>query len=166
MRRFKVFLTSLLVIVLVFGAYSLFSFYQQRASGDSHVVIYLIEATPTDFFLVPVERNIEGSPSPAVAMQALLNGPLADEEFFEAVPKGTKLLNLVIQGKLATANFSAEIKDDFPGGSLMEAYLVEAIVQTLTEFPEIETVQILVNGESIESIGGHILIKEPLRRKD
>jgi spore germination protein GerM len=48
----------------------------------------------------------------------------------------------------------------------MEAYLVEAIVQTLTEFPEIETVQILVNGESIESIGGHILIKEPLRRKD
>lgn len=102
MRRFKVFLTSLLVIVLVFGAYSLFSFYQQRASGDSHVVIYLIEATPTDFFLVPVERNIEGSPSPAVAMQALLNGPLADEEFFEAVPKGTKLLNLVVQGKLAT----------------------------------------------------------------
>ena len=80
--------------------------------------------------------------------------------------KSTKLLDLVVRDKLAVASFSSEIKDDFHGGSLIEAYLVEAIVNTLTEFPEIESVQILVEGEAVESIGGHIYIRNPLRRKD
>ena len=40
------------------------------------------------------------------------------------------------------------------------------IVNTLTEFPDIERVQILVDGEIVESIGGHILILQPLQRKN
>jgi spore germination protein GerM len=76
------------------------------------------------------------------------------------------MLDLSVHDSLATVNFSPEIVSDFPGGSLMEAYLVEAIVNTLTEFPTIERVQILVDGGIVESIGGHVLILQPLQRRD
>lgn len=97
-------------------------------------------------------------------MQALLNGPLTHENLHESVPHTTRLLGLSIFEGLAVANFSSELVDDFNGGSLIESYLVQAIVSTLTEFPEIDRVQILVEGEEIESIGGHVLITGPLTR--
>ena len=166
MRRRKVFVVNLVIISLVLGAYAIFSLHKQRSIDESHVVVYLIESTPTDFYLVPVERRIEGPLSPASAVQALLNGPLAHEDLFASVPQSTKLLDLAVRDTVATVNFSPEITDDFAGGALMEAYLVEAIVKTLTEFPDVERVQILVDGEVIESIGGHILITQPLQRSN
>lgn len=166
MRGLKAFIVTLVMIALIFGVYTIFSLHKQRSTDKNHVMIYLIESTPTDFYLIPVQRQIEGPPSPASAVQALLSGPLAHEELFASVPQSTKLLGLTIRDTLATANFSPEITNDFGGGSLMEAHLVEAIVKTLTEFPDIERVQILVDGEVIESIGGHILITQPLRRSN
>lgn len=164
MCRLKTFVVNLVIIALVIGAYTVFSLHRQRSVDESRVVIYLIESTPIDFYLVPVERQIKGPLSPASAVQALLNGPLEHEDLLASVPKGTKLLDLTVRDSLATANFSPEITDDFAGGSLMEAYLVEAIVKTLTEFPDVERIQILVDGAIIESIGGHILITHPLQR--
>ena len=175
MRVAKIVLIVVLVIGLAVGSYALIYLHNQlnqiktelqpvELSTQDHVVIYLIKSTPTDFHLVPVHRQTKGPISPASALQALLNGPLAHEEFFESVPHNTRLLGLDVQGGLATANFSQEIVKDFNGGSLIESYLVEAIVNTLTEFPDIDKVQILVEGGSVESIGGHVLISQPLRR--
>ncbi|NMA60506.1 MAG: GerMN domain-containing protein [Firmicutes bacterium] len=138
--------------------------YEKQATTQDYVVIFLIESTPTNFFLVPVKRPIGGPVNPGIALQTLLNGPLAHENLHESVPHTTRLLGLSIFEGLAVANFSSELVDDFNGGSLIESYLVQAIVSTLTEFPEIDRVQILVEGEEIESIGGHVLITGPLTR--
>lgn len=127
-------------------------------------VIFLIKNTPTDFLLVPINREIFGELTPKTALEALIKGPLPNEEWQESVPGSTKLFGLSIYDGLATANFSKEIQTDFNGGSLIELLLVEAIVNTLTEFPEINRVQILVNGEVVESIGGHVSIGKPLSR--
>ncbi len=137
---------------------------QWKENRQTSAQIYLIASDPTNFWLVPVHRQIAGEVTPAVALQALLNGPLASEDLMESVPHTTRILGLDIQGGTATVNFSGEIVDDFNGGSLIEAYLVEAIVNTLTEFDYIEKVHILVEGREIESIGGHILIQRPLKR--
>ena len=166
MRKVKPFLVTLLIIALAAGAYVIIPFYQQGKTTSSQATLYFIQETPTDFNLVPVRRQIEGDPSPTQALQALLEGPLPDEGLFASVPPSARLLGLEINQGKATANFSSEIIHDFPGGSLMEAYLVEAIVNTLTEFPDIAEVQILVDGRVVESIGGHVLILQPLRRKD
>ncbi|MEW6230380.1 MAG: GerMN domain-containing protein, partial [Bacillota bacterium] len=50
------------------------------------------------------------------------------------------------------------------GGSRNEELLVWSIVNTLTEFPGIYRVQILVDGKKEESIGGHVGIDVPLER--
>ncbi|MCK9526287.1 MAG: GerMN domain-containing protein [Limnochordia bacterium] len=166
MGKFRKLLVNLVVIALVFGAYAVFSYYNRGTIEENQAIIYLIESSPIDFRLVPVTRQVEGTLSPTSAVQALLNGPLPHEDLFASVPASASLLGLTVDNSLATINFSPEIARDFPGGSLMEAYLVQAIVNTLTEFPDIERVQILVDGEIVESIGGHILILQPLQRKN
>lgn len=131
---------------------------------QEHAVIFLIKSAPTDFYLVPVNRDVTGPVNPTTALQALLNGPLSHEDLEPSVPPTTRLLGLSIYRGLATVNFSGEIIRDFNGGALIESYLIKAVVNTLTEFPEIDRVQFLVEGEPVESIGGHILITDPIER--
>lgn len=136
----------------------------EETHTQDHVVIFLIKSTPTNFFLVPVNRQVGPPVNPTIALQTLLNGPLAHEDLHESVPHTTRLLGLSVHDGLAVANFSSELIENFNGGSVIESHLINAIVSTLTEFPEIKRVQILVDGEKVESIGGHILITGPLTR--
>lgn len=133
-------------------------------SKQNNAVIFLIKNTPTDFLLVPVNRPISSELTPQTALETLIKGPLPNEKWHESIPRSTKLIGLSVYNGLATANFSKEIQTDFNGGSLIESLLVQAIVNTLTEFSEITQVQILVNGEVVESIGGHVYIGKPLSR--
>lgn len=174
MRALKLILIVVVAAALAWGAWNYAALQNELAElreaqhtpqrQAEEVVIYLVQAEPTDFHLVPVRRQLGGPASPTAALQALLNGPLAHEELFGAVPHTAKLLSLQVEDGLAVADFSQELVTDFNGGALLESYLVKAIVNTLTQFPQIQEVQILVEGEVVESIGGHILISKPLKR--
>ena len=50
------------------------------------------------------------------------------------------------------------------GGSYNELMVTGAIVNTLTEFPEIKKVQILVEGKKVVSLNGHMDLTDPLVR--
>ncbi len=134
-------------------------YYQvETLSRQNHVVVFFIRSTPTDFLLVPLVRTIHESATPQIAVELLLAGPTPEENLEPSVSPGTKLLNLKIEKKLATVDFSSEIKTNFIGGSQLEAQLVEAIVRTLLQFDTIDQVEILVEGKRIESIAGHVAI--------
>ena len=79
-------------------------------------------------------------------------------------PKGVKVLGVKVEGNLATVDFSKELTHKFIGGSTGEQMLVSALVNTMTEFPEIERVLITVEGERIETIAGHLDTSEPFAR--
>jgi hypothetical protein len=56
----------------------------------------------------------------------------------------------------ATVDFNAALKDGFEnegGGDEKEALILNAILATVGQFPNVKQVQILVNGEKV-SIGG------------
>ena len=42
--------------------------------------------------------------------------------------------------------------------------LVGSIVNTLTEFPEVQKVRILIDGAPVETLSGHMDLSEPLAR--
>ena len=138
---------------------------QTTGTQQDHVVVFLVKSTPTDFLLVPVNRIIHEQASPLAALQALIEGPQPDEDLHQSVPPTTRIIGLSVFNGLATANFSKELMHDFNGGSQLEAHLIHAIVNTLTEFPEIDRVEILIDGQKVDSIGGHILIEGPLKRE-
>ena len=50
-----------------------------------------------------------------------------------------------------------------PGGSLTELLTVQAIVNAVTaNLPAVQRVQILVDGKEVDTIAGHVDIRQPL----
>lgn len=78
------------------------------------------------------------------------------------LPPGTEVLGIAIVDGTATVDFSEELRTGFRGGSDNEQLTVYSIVNTLTSLPTIERVQILVEGSTISTLGGHHDISGPL----
>jgi spore germination protein GerM len=100
-------------------------------------------------------------------VEALLNGP--DRSGVSAIPAGTKLLNAFYDSEAATAylDFSSELVAGHPGGSSAEYYTIAALMRTVSEnIPEVQAVQILVEGLQVGTIGGHIDAYQPFLVRD
>lgn len=63
-------------------------------------------------------------------------------------------------------DFSKELTKNFVGGSTGEEMLLSSLVNTLTEFPEIKSVRIHVEGKPVDTIAGHIDTSVPLLREE
>lgn len=118
-------------------------------------------------YLVPVKKEITGAPAVArAAMQALCRGPAPGSGLNTTIPPGTVLRDINLKDGLATVDFSRELKTRHGGGSTEELLTVYSIVDTLTQFPTIRRVQILVGGKRLETLAGHMDISIPLERDD
>lgn len=100
---------------------------------------------------------------------AIQNPETAYKEVFEKLvresgvfPQGARLLSATVQGDTLQLDFSQELVSNFEGGSDDEAALVNAISSTAGSFPNIQRVQILVQGKPVESLGGHIDLSQAL----
>ena len=80
------------------------------------------------------------------------------------IPDGTKLLDIDIAKGLARVNLSSEFRDNHWGGSSGEILTVYSLVNTLTQFSTVENVEILVEGEKIETLAGHMDLSAPVSR--
>ena len=103
---------------------------------------------------------------PENAITILLSEKPKEKSNVNIFPQGVKLLSLEIRDGQAQADFSKEILKAERGGSLHEMLLVSSIVNTLTEFSEITSVQLLVEGKKIDTIGGHMDVLDPLKRNE
>ena len=133
----------------------------QLAAGIG-ITVFLVKHTPVDFVLTPVTRKISGPATPQKALELLIEGPRPGEDLHPAVSPRTQVESLTITEGTALVSFSKALQEDYIGGAQNEANLVTAIVHTLIQFPEIERVQILIAGEVVETIGGHMAIDRPL----
>lgn len=98
-------------------------------------------------------------------VEALVSGPR--EGGVGTIPASVRLRGVFIHEKTAVIDFSSELVDDFSGGSTTEYILISSLVQTVcANLSQVEAVRILVEGEEIESLGGHISIARPLRPQE
>ena len=97
------------------------------------------------------------------AMESLLSGTKA-KGVITIIPKKTKLKSVAVKDGIATVYFSEDLVKNFAGGSTGEEMLVGSIVNTLTEFPEVKSVQILLEGKKVDSLAGHLDTSKPLKR--
>ncbi len=115
--------------------------------------------------LLPAKRKIKGEAPVEEIVSLILEGPDDAERadgMVRPFPKGVKLLGVAVKDKIARVDFSVELTKEFQGGSTGEIMLASSLVNTLTECPEIEKVQILVEGKRIESLSGHLDFSEPM----
>lgn len=97
------------------------------------------------------------------AMEALAVGPRS-KDLVAVIPKATRIKSVVIRERTAFVDFSNELVNRGFGGSATEILAVAAIVNTLTEFLEVERVQILVEGKKVDTLFGHVDVYDPLSR--
>ena len=115
--------------------------------------------------LVAVRRTVstEKDDKYTAAMKSLLSGT-KEKGQTTVIPKKAKLRSVTVKDGVATADFSKEMQENFSGGSTGEEMLVGSIVNTLTDFPEVQKVQILIDGAPVETLSGHMDLSEPLPR--
>jgi cell division septation protein DedD len=118
--------------------------------------------------LTGVERDIaygDGATAQAreiVAAQiAAVAAPLVS-----AVPAGTGLRAVFLtEGGEAYVDLSREVVSAHPGGTLNELLTVYTIVNALTvNLPAVTAVQLLVDGKEVETLAGHVDLRQPLAK--
>lgn len=112
------------------------------------------------YYLVRETHTIPKTKAVAKAvLEELLKNDAKTEGAFVSFREDQKILGVDIENGVATVNLSPEyLLQDQSGNA--ETYSILAMVNTLTEFPSIEEVKFLVNGEKSQ-VGGLAGIKVP-----
>lgn len=100
-------------------------------------------------------------------IRALVAGP--EHGAVNTIPPGTSVLDVFYDPDTSTLflDFSGEFIAGHPGGSSAEYHTVSAIMKTVSEnFPEIQAVQVLVEGSQVGTIAGHINAHGPFLVRD
>jgi hypothetical protein len=94
-------------------------------------------------------------------IEELIAGPESDS-LRATIPAGVELLDYNIEDKNITLNFNNELRENHWGGSAGELLTVYSIVNSYTFFNEIDSVSIILEGEEVDSLVGHLDLSEPL----
>lgn len=84
------------------------------------------------------------------------------------IPPATQLRNVFYDGEgEVVLNFSERLRSDHPGGSEAENATLRCLVTTLgVNFPGVDRVTILVEGEAVQTLAGHADLSRPLEVQD
>lgn len=117
-------------------------------------------------FVAPVSRSAPADEDPlAAALAELIKGPRPEDgDFFSTLPPTAKVLSAQVEDRTARIDFSRELINDSPGGTLGGTVFMQSLVFTLTQFPGIEKVLVMVEGEPWSD--GHFIWEEPLGPAD
>ena len=161
----------ILIIAAMFGIkYGYKAGLTQLDRGDSNIkpsittknlkdVTMYVPGEGDDMKLTPMDVKVSNNKN---FLNNKLNALISELIKENILPKNTRLVDRIkVEDKIATVNFSKELFD-FHGSSLQEALLLNSIAYTLINKEDnIEGIKFLVEGQKIDSIGGHIEIDEP-----
>ncbi len=134
-----------------------------RKSAVMDISVYYPDVNATGLVAVAKTVKAQEADKYKAAVEALLAGT-DDKKLTTVFPKKTRLLKVSVSGGVAKVDFDKNLTAGFVGGSTGEEMLVGSLVNTLTEFPEIKKVQILVEGKEIDSLSGHLDLSRPVSR--
>lgn len=117
-----------------------------------------------------VERTIRYESGPLTStLEALIAGPTAEDlnrGLLSLIPSGTELLSARVASGVAFLNFNEAFRFNSMGLEGLLAQL-QQVVRTATQFSTVDAVQILIEGQTEEYLGGDgVYIGEPLTPED
>lgn len=139
---------------------------QPFATGQESMQLKIYYSSSDAAHVVAEVRTVAKNDHPAqTAMELLLAGP-QNSQLVSVLPKDTKLKNIWVKDHVAYVDFNDKLVKNSQGGSISEVLLTAALANTLTEFPDVKKVQILVEGQKISSLTGHMDMSEPFGRNE
>ncbi|MHA0855360.1 GerMN domain-containing protein [Paenibacillus sp. CMAA1364] len=86
-----------------------------------------------------------------------------DDAKFISLWNGMELLSLKFKDGEVTIDIN--LPDEARLGSSGEMFAIEALQKTMFQFDEVKAIELLVNGEQIESLMGHVDLEHPMMKK-
>ena len=127
-------------------------------------VVYRVQKNGEEVLIPEKVRYAAGKKSREEgALYALIHTDPVSKQLMNLFPPGTDVRSVKVEGDTATVDFNQNFASRGQG-SFTERMMVNAVVCTLTEFPEIRKVKFLVEGKDIDTISGHMDLLEPLKR--
>ncbi len=135
---------------------------ENNETGPLTVKVYYTDSNVQ--YLVGEERIISGVYKYLVTFMELLKSPL-EPGHIALVPETTKVNKINFDNGNITLDLSPEFVNDRFKSDAVDILLVYSIVNTLTEFPEVNTVDFYISGERLDTIG-QLDISNPLYRDE
>lgn len=127
--------------------------------GDMEVTLYWVSAGEN---ALGVKRMVPRSEAVAkAALEALVAGPTDTEKttwpaISSAIPEGTRLLGVTIEGGIAKVDFSEEFESG--GGTFSVTSRLAQVVYTLEQFPAVDGVEFYIEGTRVIEFSSEGLI--------
>lgn len=97
-------------------------------------------------------------------IQALIQGPSQKGSLAPILPKNTKLLSFDIKDDIAIINLSKEAVVNM--SLAKEEATLKGITATITQIPNIKKVNMLIENQMINSLGGNFDISKPFTKEE
>lgn len=133
---------------------------QEEKSGKNiEVELYFLD--PGGKKLIKEKRNItkvEGIARKTI--EELIKGPAKDENL-PVFPEGTRLLDINVKPDgLCIVDLSSQARNI--SNQQQEKYMIYAITNTLGQFPTINEVEFMINGDRVDAIGQYVDLSIPI----
>lgn len=121
--------------------------------------------------LVPTEREVALAEGVVAQARSILEAQLTAEApapLVSTIPKGTALRGVFVSERNEVfVDLEPSIRAAHPGGSFQELMTVYTIVNALlTNLPTLLEVQILIGGQEVDTLAGHVDLRRPLRKNE
>ena len=166
-----------LVLLLVLGALLV----RSLLAGSDTFFTLLAETPPTPatereitlYFAAPGAEGLQAEPrtipvaeTPTPEVRATVEALIAGSRrgLTPTIDPRVRLLDVYLVDRIVVLDFSAELQTTHTGGSVNELLTIYALVNTVTaNFADVEAVKLLVEGEEIDTLSGHVDTRYPFR---
>lgn len=121
--------------------------------------------------LVAAEREVPLAEGLVAQARSIIEAQLTAEApapLVSTIPKGAALRGIFVSERNeAFVDLEPSIRTTHPGGTLQELMTVYTIVNALTtNLPDLQEVQILIGGQEVDTLAGHVDLRRPLRKNE
>ncbi len=135
----------------------------EEINESSELTINVYYSDAMGEYLVAEARVISSENKYIYALNELMKLPV-DGSLHRLMPDSTKINSVIVEDGLAKVDLSKEFVEDRFVSDTVDILLIYSIVNTLTEFPEVNSVSFYIDGEKLDMLG-MVDISEPVFRR-
>ena len=136
---------------------------QSEETKTGEITINVYYADNMGEYLVGEARVVSSENKYVDALSELMKLPV-DSSLYRLVPESTIINSIIVDG-LAKVDLSNEFLENRIQSDTVDILLIYSIVNTLTEFSEVDSVSFYIDGEKLDILG-EIDIKDPIFRRN
>jgi spore germination protein GerM len=136
---------------------------EEVKNGEIAINVYYLDAMGES--LVAEARVVSSENKYVDALYELMKLPI-DSSLYRLVPDSTKINSIIVEDGLAKVDLSKEFVEDRITSDTEDNLLIYSIVNTLTEFEEVNSVTFFIDGEKLNTLGELDVSAPFFRRSD